>query len=571
MSPSSKSDRVLAQAIAAHRAGDFKVAEKGYRAVLKKKLSHPTALHMLGVVQLKTDRPNDARKTLARASKADPASAEVFYDLGMADKALNMPHDALGNLEKALLLNPNLQAAEYQIGILHREARSFEKAESSFRTFIGQLPREPHGYLELGNVFRDTGNLHAALAQYEKAAAVAPKASVPHQNRGVTLADLGDFDGGIAALEQAIELQPDNMQAWHTRALAIRDRDGLEAGLEAVDQAIRQKDDEVWSHVTKAELLFEAGRLNEAWQEYMWRRAATGMKALRQTRFGATAWTGEPFAGRHVLLRGEQGLGEQILFSSLIPDLLAEATSVVIECEDRLVPLLDRSFPAATVIEKALHSTWTHAAPRPDVELAIGDLGGPYRDHVDAFPRHSGYLKVDDARVASLRAHYQDLAGGRPVVGVSWRSFNLLSAWRKSVPLALWYEILRRDDLFFVDVQYGDVDQERVELAERGHTLYRDANINPVEDVDGAAAQLAALDILLSTSNSCVHVAGGLGLPAVLMLPARIERHWYWFPGLDPNPWYPSVTVVQQKQPTVWPECLSRAQKVLDEKLSAMR
>lgn len=557
----------LVQAIAAHRQGNLSDAERGYRRALQDTPSEPTALHMLGVVLLNTDRAEEALETLSLAAQASPQSAEVMYDLGMAAKALNATDSALDYLRRALKLNPALYAADFQIGLLHKAARNFADAESVFRGFIAKLPNQPHGYVELGNVFRDAGDLKAALGQYEEALKIDPKASVVHQNCGVTRADLGDFEGGIAALEKAIALKPDNMQAWHTRALAIRDRDGLDAGMHALDEAIAQKSDEVWTHVSKAEFLFEAGRFPEGWQEYKWRTQAKSMVGLSHHRFGAVAWDGTSLVNRHVLLRAEQGVGEQVLFASMIPDLLAEAASVTIECEKRLTPLFARSFPQAAVINKKSNTDLTAPIPKPDVELALGDLGARFRINLNDFPVQSGYLKADDGQVLALRRHYQEQAAGRPIVGVSWRSFNPLSAWRKTLPLPKWADILTRDDLFFVDIQYGDVEMERADALRRGFNLFHDPKINPATDLDGAAAQIAALDAVLSTSNSCVHMAGALNIPTILLLPARIERHWYWFPDQTPNPWYPSVKVVRQEKPTEWTGCLAKAEAALDQLL----
>lgn len=558
----------LANAIQAHRRGNLSEAERGYRLVLQDNPNEPTALHMLGVILLHTDRAEDALNILTQAAQARPHNAEVMYDLGMTAKALNHFDAALRYLKQSLEIDPDLHAAEFQIGLLYKAARNFAKAESVFRSFIAKLPNQPNGYVELGNVFRDACNLNAALEQYEKAIEVAPSVSVTHQNCGVTRADLGDFDAGITALDKAIALDRDNMQAWQARALAIRDRDGRDAGLAALEDSLAHKQDDVWAHLSKAELLFAAGAFPDAWAEFAWRKQAKAVTARYRRRFEASDWDGASCAGRHVLLRAEQGIGEQILFASMIPDLLSEAGSVTIECEPRLVPLFARSFPEATVISTASDDVWLHAAPKPEIELSMGDLGARFRTRMDHFPHHPGYLEVDASRAQALRAHYLDLAGNRPLVGVSWRSFNPLSAWRKSIPLAQCKGLLARDDVFFIDIQYGDVDQERADAEAAGVTLYHDPTVTPSQDLDGAAAQIAALDAVVSISNSGAHLAGGLNIPTVLLLPARIERHWYWFPNLTPNPWYPSVRVVRQQKPTEWLDCLSDAQSVLADVLS---
>lgn len=558
----------LGRAITAHRQGNLSEAEELYRGVLEETPTEPTALHMLGVILLNTDRPQDALELLGRAAFVNPKSAEVLYDLGMASKAIKDFDAALSYLGDALHMDPNLHAAEFQIGHIHKDARNFAEAEASFQRFIAHLPKQPHGYLELGNVYREMGNLEAALVEYETATRVSPTASIAFQNYGVTLADLGQFDRAIAQLGMAIQLDADNTQAWHMRALAIRDRDDSEAGLRAVDAVIAHKPDDVWTHISKAELLFEVGRFPEAWREYEWRTKSMSIASLRGRRFGTSAWDGTSLANRHVLLRPEQGIGEQVLFAGMVPDLMSEAASVAIECEKRLLTLFARSFPKATVIDLKSTPDWHYTAPKPEIDVVIGSLGARFRENLDQFPSHQGYLKPDPRAVKSLRNRYLQVASGRPIVGVSWRSFSQHSAWRKSAALPVWSEMLSRDDIFFVDIQYGDVAQEREEGKRLGLNLYLDSTVNPSSDIDRATAQIAALDAVMSTSNSCVHLAGALNIPAVLMMPARIDRHWYWFPDRTPNPWYSSVKVVQQHWPTKWTECLVEAEKALDQILS---
>ncbi len=198
----------------------------------------------------------------------------------------------------------------------------------------------------------------------------------------------------------------------------------------------------------------------------------------------------------------------------------------------------------------------------------MGTLGGLYRSDFAAFPKHDGFLKADADRVRAIEGEYRKSARGRPLVGVSWRSFKRQSGWQKSIPPDQWAPLLARDDILAVDLQYGDTAEERRGAETQGISLFHDDEIDSMKDFDAAAAQIAAMDIVVSTSNSAAHLAGALGKPTILLLPKRFWQHWYWFPERTPNPWYPTVTVVQQEKPGSWSDVIDHTRVLFDRFLS---
>ena len=161
-------------------------------------------------------------------------------------------------------------------------------------------------------------------------------------------------------------------------------------------------------------------------------------------------WNGEALDGS-LLVWGEQGLGDQILYASMIDDLRARVPAIVIEAEKRLVPLFARSFPGIEVVPlvKELHAG-PHAAHIP-----IGTLGQHLRTSWDSFPKtQGGFLKADPVRTSALRARIK--TDDRLVIGVSWRSANKKFEKAKSAGLHAFEPLLTLPNCRFVDLQYGD-------------------------------------------------------------------------------------------------------------------
>ena len=108
-----------------------------------------------------------------------------------------------------------------------------------------------------------------------------------------------------------------------------------------------------------------------------------------------------------------------------------------------------------------------------------------------------------------------------------------------------------------VDLQYGDSDMDRAQFeAETGVSVIRDKEIDSLKDLDGFAAQVAAMDLIVSISNTTVHVAGALGVPAWVLLPNA--PMWRWMIDRDDTPWYPLVRLFRQNKRGDWPGVMEK-------------
>ncbi len=174
-------------------------------------------------------------------------------------------------------------------------------------------------------------------------------------------------------------------------------------------------------------------------------------------------------------------------------------------------------------------------------QIAAGSLGACLDIGVENLSGGASYLTADSAKRAVLRAKYETAARGRAIIGIAWSSNAPKFGGAKSAPLSEWGPLLRREALF-VNLQYGDVSEEiaaaRVQF---GCEIIEDAAVDQLKDLDAFAAQIAAMDHVVSVSNTTVHFAGALGAPCtVLIAPAR-GRLWYWGLEGERTPWYASL------------------------------
>ncbi len=248
-----------------------------------------------------------------------------------------------------------------------------------------------------------------------------------------------------------------------------------------------------------------------------------------------------------MLIYSEQGIGDEVMFASCIPEIIERAGACLIECEPRLLRLFARSFPKARCFPRTALTDPSLLQNLPDFELQIASGSVPrcLRRSFDTFPTHPGYLVPAADQVAEWRKRYEQLGSGL-VVGISWKGgADAGTRRRRSTTLGQWASLFRLPGVAFVNLQYGDCRAE-IDRFERefGTKLHHWDVANPLADLDGFAAQIAALDLVISADNSTVHMAGALDTPVWTLLPYSCD--WRWFTDRDESPWYPSMRLFRQ-------------------------
>ncbi len=400
----------------------------------------------------------------------------------------------------------------------------------------------------------------------------------------------GDYEGAEACLEKAIALVGETPALLNNLAIAVKRQDRPEDALGIYRRALRVSPDnpEILCNIGSAEVtLGRVGQAERRFREAL-RVAPENPKALQnlglvllgqenfeegwplflrheeigllsEGGFAATAplWRGEKLDGGRLLIWRHQGIGDELIYASMLPDLVARGFDILYKTEPRTIPLLARSFPTVRFSDFDDPETGLPGEAPVLAQCPVHLLGAALRTSPGDFPRHTGYLKADAARTEGLRAKYG--GGDGPLIGISWRSKAAYLGSIKSSDLADWKAVLTQPGATFVSLQYGGFTDDIA----RARSLYgipivHDPDIDQVRDVEGLACQVAAMDLVISTSNATVHVAGALGVPVWMLLPRHGLSLWYWFGGRKDCPWYPSMRMFRQRRQGDWRELLER-------------
>ncbi len=502
-------------------------------------------------------RLEDAAARYKRALILQPNNASAYNNLGNTQQDLGRFDEAVASYRRTVTLQPTHARAHYNLGTLFRAAGRLDDAAASFRQALSIVPDMAEAHVNLGVVLHDLGHLEQAIEHARKAIALDPKDPAGYNNLGAVQRDLGQLDEAMESYAAAIALHPDLAEARHNEGVALQRLGREDEALEKFQHAQNLKGDFLEAEQNAALIMLMRGDFKAGWDGYecRWRR---NIPALGLRNFPYPWWRGERDEGA-VLVWGEQGLGDKILYASMLPDLMAQGHAVVWETDARLVNLFERSFPGLKAVVK--RNPPDVETQRTDIrwQSPLASLGRWLRTSAESFPKRKSYLAVDETR----RLHYRTLLEAPsttgPIIGISWISRNPALGHHKTLDLKQWAPILRMPGARFVDLQYGDTTIERAEAeAELGVSITHIPDLDLREDIDGVAALAAACDLVISVSNTTAHLAAAVGRPTWIIVPAATGNLWYWMRGSDPTPWYPTATIIRQNAPGQWQDVMAR-------------
>ena len=564
------------------------------------------ALYCRGNALQTLKRHEEALASYDRALAIVPDRAEVLNNRGNTLHDLKRHEEALASYDQAIAIMPGVALLHNNRGNTLRELKRIEEAVASFDQALAIEPDYPEALNNRGNALLELKRCEAALASYDKALAIRPGLSDALCGRGNALYDLKRYEEAVASYEKAISLKPDYADAYYNLGIALLEQDKLENAARQYERVAALKPGYAKPIYGLGVVREQQGRIDDAVRCYEQALALDGgfvaaqynlaLAQLFRHEFEA-AWPGYErrleFAEiRNNLRKGpanveqyerlprwrgpgevvagevgiwcEQGIGDQLLFSTLIPELIEAGVPFVYEVDRRLLRAYERSFPNSRFA--ALEEPPQAALRQASRVLLAGSLPGLFRRSRASFARQPRrLLSALPERVAHYRGRMETLGPGLKVA-LSWRSTREGRMGRgKSVPLMQFAPLFELARAHFVDVQYGDTRAERqaAEDATGARLLHFD-EVDYFQDLEEVLAILEACDLLITTSNANAHLAGALGKPVwVLYLAERPPFHYWAHDGSHRCLWYPSVEILSAPHLTEWGALIGRVKERL--------
>ncbi|KAA0575084.1 tetratricopeptide repeat protein [Azospirillum sp. Sh1] len=532
-------DRLLEQAVAAHRAGSFAAAAPLYERVLAHRPRDPVALHLSGLLAHQTGAPERGEARIAAAVAAAPDYATAHISLGNVRLALGRAGPAAAGFRTALALQPGNAAALTNLGNAFDALERSGAAVPLHRRAVAADPDLAEAYDNLGAALARLGRWGEAERAHAQALRRAPALEAGWVNLSVALRRLGRLNAAERAGRYALALAPALADGMANRGRLLREMGDDAAAALWCGRALAAEPGHAAAAFNAGVLDLAAGRLAQGWEGYD-RRFDTRDLTSAVRRPAAPLWTGGDLSGKSLLVWREQGIGDELMFAQRLPELIARAGRqggrIVVECDPRFVPLFARSFPQATV--RAVPASLAEPSTDVDCHLPIGSLSRHLGASLTGFAGLEPALRADPAAVDGWRRRLAELGEGLRV-GIAWRSGQLdPDRMPDYTRIEDWQPVLTLPGLIPVNLQYGDCGAELAAAREAfGRAPHAFPDLDLRNDLDGTAALMSALDLVIAPATSTGELAAALGVPVW-----RLARTGDWtMLGTGVRPWFPSM------------------------------
>lgn len=555
----------LQQALQAHKCDKLEEAGKYYRKVLQSNQPPVIAYMNYAAILRKTSKPSEAIKFLHRGLAQYPDNAGLWNNLGNCLLDLDKQLDALSAYRRALTINErdiepriSIVSCLNRLGLSHLAYALILQGYKSASTAVEQnryLLALTETIFKLDSAIIQPEGIERIIAAIEQGLRSGPEKDDPAKV-SMMLCQLWiqykDLDNALLQRDQV-----------------LRDIDSMlksKPGCKIKDTFLKSWHAMNWN---MGILLLKKGRLDPGWRLYehglqvpaegpqKWQRSLK--KPFRPSE--VPFWRGENLKSKRVLLLGEQGIGDTMMFATLIPSLVKEGAEVFLLPGDRLIDTYRRSLPEITTLssENILSGEFDEGCF--DYQSPIGSICQHRFMTLDSYCPSFNVLTSQTGKTLELRRKYSK-GRRRPLVGFSWQGGGKPNRIpMKSLSLEILKPIFKTIDADFISLQYGD-DGPHIDKFNRraSCSLIHDEDIHPINDLDGWLSQVDAMDVIISIANTTIHGAGGLGKPTLCLVSNQSD--WRW---IDPKIykgcyWYQSVHATYQSPDGSWESAIKDAQ-----------
>jgi tetratricopeptide (TPR) repeat protein len=582
---------VRAQALLLESQKDFVQAARCWQIFLERYPEHAEAADELGGMFVRMERFEDALRWFQRALEISPKfiaakrnaglalrelkrfeeAAAIFqevlsltpddfvacFNLGLSLTALQRHEEASNWLHRAVDLRPNHAESARELGLVLTTLKRNEEAIAAYQHAVSLQPDSVQVLLNLGERLQEGRRFEEAAVAFRKVVDLDPRHCNGWLNLGAALLGLKQYADSLAAFRRALALEPGSAVGYCNMSLALMGLDRLQEAVEASRKALFI---EAGSPVASFNLgcaLLTLGNFREGWEAYDYRFVMGGNKWLRPEAH-ASPWTGEPLAGKSILVLGEQGNGDQIQFSRYVPALNELGASVSYLAPDRLHRLFRTLGESITLLSDI------PSEARFDFQCPLMSLPRRF-DRLDLPIPTRPYLKAEP----ELVARWKERIGGLGFrVGIAWRGNIYPNGDEfRSFRLDALRSLAALPGVRLISLQLKDGKEQIDKLPTNMQVeLYPDFDGGPDGFVDTAAV-LSVMDLIISCDTSVAHLAGALGRPLWIALNRTPE--WRWQRQRTDSIWYPTARLFRQETNGDWDEVFSRMTEELAQLLRA--
>ena len=390
-----------------------------------------------------------------------------------------------------------------------------------------------------------------AINCFEKAIKIQPNAAQPINNLAGFYLDDGEYKRALDLYKKALIFDPNNITILANIAKTYSSLNKDELTLEYCERCLQIDSSNSMVRKTYALALLKTQQYKKGWQYFDGRLNSENFYEKNSFFFKIKKFLSNSQdikINDKILIIREQGVGDEVLYGTMYDDLLSNHQNVTIESDKRLIPLFNNSFNLKNnqqFVPLGSFSKEEEKLKNFDIVLFAGSLGKFFRNSSKNFKKKP-YLKIlntDNTKINNLLKglkYYKK-------IGISWKSFQKNYGDAKSISLDTFKPLIEKDNLYFINLQYGDVEKELSNfMTNYSLSIKTFKEVDLFQDITSIAALLKNLDLFITVSNSTAHLAGALGVNTLLIKPKNHATFHYWNQPGSTTPWYKNITIIDQ-------------------------
>lgn len=485
---------------------------------------------------------------LDTALKFSPSASNIFYNKARIYKAASKPTEAITNYQQAIRLDQRNTLAYLNLGFIFNELEDYESAIKIYSKAIEFESKNYELYYNRGIAYENLKNYKLALQDYNQSLFLNSNLELAHFNKAGLLAKQGLYDDALMIINHSIKINPANIALYIKKAYIFEQLKKFDLAIENYDIALKINPSSHEAKAKKSFLKLSLSDFVQGWNLFdyrYWRKSKPQFNQPELLDFNTS--------NKIIFIWAEQGLGDQIIYSSLLPETFKTKNNFYVSLEPRLLPLFKRSFLWANNVtfisgaEGLLDSKY-------DFQLPMGSLGKFFRNSIEDFSSQpTGYLKADEMKSNLFKQKIKK--NKQNICGIAWMSKNKELGEEKSLSLTQLLPILSLPNTIFVNLQYGETSKEIKNISDQyGIEIISIDEIDNFNDIDGLASLIKTCDYIVTSSNVTAHIAGALNKKTYLLLPYAYGKIWYWGENDTHSLWYPSIEIYRNTNSNNWEE-----------------
>jgi len=588
---------------------DLRKAENLYRKILNVDIKNAEALHNLGLVLYQSGKMEEAITLLEQSILYDSNKSQYYNNLAVIFLNLGENLKAEKNALKAVSFDPKNHEYLTTYGATQQSLSNLIKAEEVYKTALSLKPDylpamtnqgltalELEKFTESENLFRNALKIQSdsiestiglartllrtnRLEEAENILQVVKKKFINIATFSTTLADVlinkKEYKSALDTLEESEKNNPCNKIILNCKGYIFREMCREDEAIKIFQKVLKIDPGNTEANVNIGMIYLSRKLFKQGWKHYKYRK--NQKKVLqKKPNIIAEQWTGQKLKEKHLTVWTEQGIGDEILQTSLIPDLVKISKKLSLICSERLFKTFKRSFPSVEIIKTESYKI-NRTSIKSDYASPLLDTAIHLRESEKQFPVENNYIKPNKDIVTKLRNKYELTLSNNSnkclIIGLSWESKNISYGVNNTIPLIEWgpiFSVLKRErnSTAIVATQYNIKNDEIENISKKFSTkIIVDKDVNYSGCLESPFAQIAACDLIITTSTTTAQIAGSLGKD-VWHLPSNgISCGWYWTSKGKTTPWYPKMLHFRKKASDNSEKQISNVAKKLEETL----